>query len=856
MVAMVPCSHPPAAAAIKRLGRCALLLLVVSCLAAAISLDGFVPLAPVASYATAKDGIVVLCTDNSQVRFQVLAADLVRVRASFGQALPARDHSWAIAKSDWDTPPFSVREADGEILLSTAELEVAIHRAPLLVEFRDARTHHAINADQFPMMHDPSSGAVAAAKRLGFEEHFYGLGEKAARLDKRRGQFTMWNSDTPAYHEGTDPIYQSIPFYIGWQDSASYGIFFDNSFRTHFDFGANLQSSVVFSSDGGEMNYYFFWGPSIRRILGRYADLTGHLPMPPKWALGNQQSRWSYFPDKVAEQVVARYRADDLPLDVLHLDIHYMNGYRVFTWDPQRFPDPASFTARLRNQGVKVVVIVDPGVKYQPPAAPAVSGAAPSAASNPELVLQDKSYYVFNQGLAGDYFLKRKSGNLWIGKVWPGDAVYVDYTLAAAACWWGGLFRAYTDHGVAGIWTDMNEPSDFVDQTGNTQMDVVSFDDGAHSTYAGNRNIFALGMARATYEGLLRLRPDQRPYVITRAGYAGIQRYSTMWTGDNTTTWDALALSIPMFETLGLSGEPFIGADIGGFIGRAEPELMTRWYEVGFLTPFCRNHAEVTGYDHEPWRFGTYYEGIIRKYLKLRYRLLPFLYTALEEAHRTGVPLFRPLLLNYQDDYNTLSLDDEFMVGTDLLAAPILRPAASSRHVYLPAGTWYDFWTGRLYHAGDMQASAPLETVPLFVRGGSILPMGPEMNYVGEKTGPLSLTIYPDAQGRSRLSLYEDDGLSQAYLKGGFRRTDVSYQSTPSQSEIEIGAAQGTYQPSPRALIFTLPSAPPGLTRVLLDGAALPLRAAAEAQRGWWRSGTSVSVQIADDGQSHKLELR
>ena len=303
------------------------------------------------------------------------------------------------------------------------------------------------------------------------------------------------------------------------------------------------------------------------------------------------------------------------------------------------------------------------------------------------MAAQDKSYYVYNQGIAGDYFLKRKSGDLWVGKVWPGDAVYVDYTLAAAAHWWGGLFRAYTDHGVAGIWTDMNEPSDFIDQTGKTQMDVVTYDDGAHSTYAQNSNLFALGMARATYEGLLSV--CGRMSGRTSSPAPGMPESSATppcGPGDNTTTWDALALSIPMYETLGLSGEPFIGADIRR-IHRActSPELMTRWYEVGFLTPFCRNHAEVTGYDHEPWRFGSYYEGIIRKYLKLRYRLLPFLYSGLEEAHRTGLPMFRPLLLNYQSDYNTLSIDDEFMVGTELLAAPILRPAQSSRQG-LPAG--------------------------------------------------------------------------------------------------------------------------------------------------------------------------
>jgi alpha-glucosidase len=428
---------------------------------------------------------------------------------------------------------------------------------------------------------------------------------------------------------------------------------------------------------------------------------------------------------------------------------------------------------------------------------------------------------VFDQGLAKNYFLKRKDGSLFHGKVWPGDSVYVDYTLPEAARWWGDLHRAYTDHGVAGIWNDMNEPSDFLDQAGKTQTDVVSYDGGAKTTQAQNRNVFALNEARATYEGLERLRPNQRPYVITRAGYAGIQRYSTMWTGDNNATWDALALSIPMFETLGLSGEPFVGADAGGFMGRTNAELLSRWYQVAFLTPFCRNHADIAAYDHEPWRFGTFYEGIIRKYLKLRYRLLPFLYTALEEAHRTGVPLFRPLLLNYQDDPNTLNIDDEFMVGDALLEAPILRPGETARLVYLPAGIWYDHWTGQRYEGGrTIRAEAPLETVPLFVRGGVILPTGPEMNYVGERpSDPLRFEIYPDAEGRASGSLYEDDGATIAYRQGVVRRTEVAYRN----AEVELSAPTGTFQPAPRRLVFSL---------------------------------HGRTVQITDDGRAHRVELR
>jgi alpha-glucosidase len=790
-------------------------LLSLSLPAAAIDLSGLTPIGPVSGFTTVSDGITLTCRDGSEVAIRVLAPDLVRVRAAFGHALGARDHSWAIAKTDWSASKWSVKEEPDALELTTGELEVVVHRDPLRVEFRDAATHTVVNADQRPMMFDPHSGAVAAAKKLGFDEHFYGLGEKAAHLDKRRGVFSMWNMDTPAYVEGTDPIYQSIPFYLGWQNGAAYGIFFDNSFRTEFDFGRSSQEYAAFSSEGGEMNYYFFYGPSMKKILGRYAELTGHMPMPPMWALGNQQCRWGYYPASMAEEVVRRYRADDLPLDVLYLDIDYMDKYRVFTWDRERFPNPSALTARLLRQGVKLVTIVDPGIKYQP----AESSAEP--AGPPELAPHDKNYFVFDQGLAKNYFLKRKDGSLFHGKVWPGDSVYVDYTQPEAARWWGDLHRAYTDHGVAGIWNDMNEPSDFLDQLGKTQTDVVYYDGGANTTQAQNRNVFALNEARATYEGLERLRPNQRPYVITRAGYAGIQRYSTMWTGDNTASWEALALSIPMFQSLGLSGEPFVGADAGGFMGRTNAELLARWYQVAFLTPFCRNHADIAAYDHEPWRFGTYYEGIIRKYLKLRYKLMPFLYTALDEAHSTGVPIFRPLLLNYQDDPNTLTIDDEFMVGEALLEAPILRPGETARLVYLPAGTWYDYWTGQRFAGGTMiRVEAPLEKVPLFVRGGVILPTGPEINYVGEKPAdPLRFEIYPDAEGRASGSLYEDDGATVAYRQGVVRRTDVAYR----DGGVDLGAAAGSFQPGPRRLVFSV---------------------------------QGKSAQIEDDGRARRIELR
>jgi alpha-glucosidase len=771
---------------------------------------------PVVSFTKSANGVTITCRDNSQVQLTVLAADLVRVRTSFGKAIPPRDHSWAIHKTDWPTPRWNVVSTDDSISIKTDELDVRVRRDPLLIEFRDPKTTKVINADEQPMAHDargllkammfdPGAGQfVAVSKRLGFDEHFYGLGEKATRLDKRRGSFVNWNSDTPGYTEGRDPIYQTVPFYLGLDQSAAYGIFFDNSYRSYFDFGRSSQQRVWFGAEGGEINYYFFYGPSIKKILSRYAELTGHMPLPPLWTLGNQQSRWSYYPDRMVEEVVRQYRERDLPLDVVHLDIDYMQAYRVFTWDAKRFPNPKELTERLGRQGVKLVTIVDPGVKHQPTPDPVTR----TSSDRSPLESQDRSYYVLNEGLKNNYFQRRKNGELFIPKVWPGDSVFVDYTLPEARQWWGDLHRAYTDFGVAGIWTDMNEPADFVDQTGKNQMDVVSYDEGEKSTHAKNRNVFALLMARATYEGLQRLQPDRRPFVITRAAYAGVQRYSTMWTGDTNSTWESLALNIPMFTSLGLSGQPFVGSDVGGFIGRGNGELLARSYQIGFLAPFCRNHKNIDSYDQEPWRFGKHYEDIIRKYLKLRYQLLPFLYTTLEEAHRTGVPLFRPLVLNYQNDPNTYNLDDQFMVGSDLLVAPVVKPDVTRRLVYLPKGSWYDYWTNKRYEGETMiSVDAPLETVPMFVRAGAIIPMGPELRYVGEKPfDPITFNIYPDEKGSASVTLYEDDGVSPAYTQGGFRRTTINVGSSSGGYNVEISKPEGRYDPGPRKLNFVIKS--------------------------------------------------
>jgi len=811
--------------------------------AAGAPAPGLQPIGAVAAVAADARGATLTCADGATVQLTVLAPDVVRVRAIFAGQAAAPDHSWAVDRPDWPPAPWHLGETADAVTLTTTDVEVVVRRSPLLVEFRDAATHRAVNADERPMARDPQTGQVEAAKRLGLDEHFYGLGEKAAPLDRRRGAFTMWNSDTPGYVAGTDPIYQSVPFYLGLENGTAYGLFYDNAWRSTFEFGHLDQEAVTYRADGGELNYYYFAGPALKQILGRYTELTGRMPLPPLWALGNQQSRYSYYPDTMAEAIVRRYRAEQLPLDVLYLDIHYMDGYRDFTWNPQRFPDPKGLLDRLRAAGVKVVTIIDPGVKYQP-AAPD----APAAAHYP----------VFDAGLAGNYFLRRRDGSLWIGRVWPGEAVYTDYTRADARRWWGDLHRPLLDAGVAGIWDDMNEPSDFTDQTGRSQADVVFDDLGARTPYAANRNTFALNEVRATYEGLARLQPDRRPFILTRAGYAGVQRYAAMWTGDNNATWDALALNLPMFASLGLSGETFVGADIPGFIGRATPELLVRSYELACLVPLLRNHAAIDNYDHEPWRFGPAYTDIIRHYLRLRYRLLPYLYTTMEAASRTGVPLFRPLVLNFQDDPNTFNLDDEFMAGDALLSAPVLRPGVRGREVYLPAGPWYDYGSGQTVPGGRLLwTEADLDRLPLYVRGGSILPSTEAMDFVGQSPwDPVRFDVYPDAQGAAAGSLYEDDGVSPAYRDGAFRRTAVTYAAEPGGARLTVAAPEGRYAPGPRRFEFTLHAAP-AVAAVSLDGHPLPRLAAGAGGDGWWPDAAgALHVRLADDAQAQVLTFR
>jgi alpha-glucosidase len=470
--------------------------------------------------------------------------------------------------------------------------------------------------------------------------------------------------------------------------------------------------------------------------------------LPPLWTLGYHQCRWSYYPETRVRKLAADFRTvHHVPCDCIHLDIHYMDGYRCFTWDPERFPDPAGLIAGLHEQGFKVIVIVDPGIKA------------------------DHDYWVCKSGLEQDVFCKLPDGKTCFkGPVWPGDCYFPDFTDPRVRAWWGNLYQALTGVGVDGVWNDMNEPLVF-GPLGTTFPDVVRHDmEGRGGDHIEAHNVYGMQMARATVEGLKRLRPDERPVCITRSGWAGVQRYAMSWTGDNESNWGSLWLTMPMLMNLGLCGLAHTGPDVGGFSGFATGELFTRWLQMGVFLPFLRAHTCTHSPDQEPWSWGEPYLTINRRFIELRYRLLPYLYTAFWQCVQTGIPIVRPLLLAFQDETATHTLDDQFLCGDAFLVAPVIEEGAARRFVYLPAGTWYDFWTDELLSGpARVEVEAPLERLPLFIRDGSVVPMAPPMQYVGERpVDLLTLHIYP---GDGESQLYEDDGRTWAFQGTDYRLT-------------------------------------------------------------------------------------
>jgi alpha-glucosidase len=560
-------------------------------------------------------------------------------------------------------------------------------------------------------------------------ERFFACGERTAGLEKTGSHQVFWNVDPPMGHTASfNNLYTSIPFVLSLSGGRAYGVLFDNTGRVEIDLAKADPSRVVYEAAGGDLRFYVFEGPTPRDVLERYTALTGRTPMPPLWALGNQQSRWSYMSADEVRSVAGEFRARGIPCDVLYLDIDYMEGYRVFTWDEERFPAPADFIASLGEDGFRVVTIIDPGVKADP------------------------EYRVYREGRENGFFCLTFEGDEYRNVVWPGLCAFPDFSNPRVRDWWGSLHSDLLDAGVAGVWCDMNEPALFVPQQSTMPDDVVHPGGGRAQVHADVHNAYGQWMAESTRSGLASLRPERRPFVISRAGYAGLQRHAMQWTGDNSSWWEHLWMSMPQLQNLGLSGLAWSGVDIGGFFDDCNGELLARWTEFGIFQPYCRNHSAMGTVRQEPWAFGEPWESICRDMLLLRMRLLPYLYTLFEECHRTGAPILRPLLFEFPDDETTYSADDQFLLGSSLLIAPITRPGIEHRHVYLPAGDWRHFWSGELVSGpAHVLAHAPLGQPAIYARGA--IPLGDPIMHTGERSG---LTWRVFTAGAS--SLYEDAG--------------------------------------------------------------------------------------------------
>lgn len=581
---------------------------------------------------------------------------------------------------------------------------------------------------------------IEVVKEMLHTKVFYGLGDMTGFLNKKGYAYELWNTDNPMPHvDSFKSLYKSIPFMIAKQPDSVYGIFMDNTCHSYWDFGQESREYYYFAADGGNLNYYFYSGESIKEVIAAYMKMTGTAPVPQMWTLGYHQSRWGYESRNDILEIADKMRQLEIPCDAIHFDIDYMERFKVFTFDREKYGEPEELTELLAKKGFKAVAILDPGVK------------------------KEEGYDIYEEGEKNQYFVTKPDGELYTNAVWPGKAVYPDFGRAKVRQWWMEKEKRLVDYGFRGIWNDMNEPAGF---EGDIPQDIVFYDEDIKSTHAVMHNVYGHLMSKAAYEGMQK-QDRRRPFIITRACYAGSQRYACTWTGDNHSIWSHLQMAIPQLCNLGMSGMGFAGTDIGGFGSDATEELLIRWMQLGCFSPMCRNHSSKVGRYQEPWQYDETTCQIYKKYVELRYQLLPYLYDCFCDMAKTGIPVMRPLVLAYENDLNTWELNDEFMLGEHMLVSPVITQGSRTKMVYLPQGEWIDFDTGEVMEGSRyFVKDAPLDTCPVFVKAGTILPIYPVRQYVGEKEiTELTLRVY---QGEGEYFHYQDDGESFHYRQGEY----------------------------------------------------------------------------------------
>ncbi|PSB09897.1 alpha-glucosidase [filamentous cyanobacterium CCP2] len=673
--------------------------------------------------ATATDRGAYFSFEQAELEIDFLMPDLVRFNWLPG--LPPVPY--AIVQQDWDMVETTLGKSEKGWTIASQALHVTVGIDGAITVCNAAGK---VVRQEHPPQRQGERWIQQADLQL--EEHLYGLGERASTLNLRAAldetqvgkAYRMWNYDPGGrYPPGTDPMYICIPVYMGLRDGESYLIFYENSFRAQFTF----TDKAIVDFEGGSLRYYVVVGEPAH-LLDRYTQLTGRAPMPARWILGYHQSRWGYRTEETVRQEVETFQFHNLPLSAIHLDIDCQAEHRPFTLDPQRFPKVSQFTQELAHSGIRLIAINNPGIKY-------------SYHSN-----------LFLEGRILEAFCTYPDGKLVIAPVWAGRMVFPDFTNPKVRAWWSRQYAYLLDVGVAGFWHDMNEPAAFVLWGDHTLPSMAQHClEGRGGDHREAHNVYGLLEAEAAYESLQRYRPENRPFIVSRSGWAGLQRYAWTWTGDTICTWEALRQTISTVVGLGLSGLPFNGPDIGGFQGNPSAELYLRWFQMATFFMFYRTHSSTSVIPRAPWTYGEPYLSIMRSFLQLRYQLMPYFYTLAWEAAQKGYPPVRPLFWSNWNDRTLWDIEDAFCLGDALLVCPIVEEGKQVRSITLPNGYWYNFWNDQKIEGGrTIQLEAPLKQIPLLIKAGSILPM--------EQDQQLILHLYPLESGQSEGYLYSDAG--------------------------------------------------------------------------------------------------
>lgn len=693
--------------------------------------------------------------------------NIIRVRVSMEKNL--NDFSYALQSQEIpDFNGFQVTENRNRIIISTSAIFIEIEKDPSFRVIFKNQQGETINED-FPGEGFGTTflgDKVTVYKKLMEGERFVGLGEVLGNLDKRGMGFTLNNTDTWKYGDPRLPMYVSVPFYIGIHQQQVYGIFFNNAWKTFFNFGLSTPDFSSFSADGGDADYFFFYDHSVGKIIEHYTSITGRMPLPPLWSLGYHQSRCSYYPQENVEILAETFRRKNIPVDCIVLDADYLHEYEPFRINKNRFPDLPGLAADLKKMNIEITASVNPGIKI------------------------DSTYEAYHDGLSKDIFVKYSNGSLFVSDIAPNTNHFPDFTNPKAREWWIEKMKFLPENGIHGYWNDMNEPA----VGGSYLPDNLLFDfDGKKANALEAKNVFGMQMARSSYESALKYGEGRRPFILTRSGFAGVQRYSAVWTGDNTASDEFLLGGVLLNNQMGLSGISFVGPDIGGYIGDGTKELFTRWMQVGVFSPFMRNHKGFFTTANEPWAFGEETEAISKAWIGFRYRLVPYLYSAFYETSLTGMPVARSLCLDYPFEnkvYDNL-FQYEFLFGDALLIIPVTS-AEKIKKIWLPGGDWYDIYTDELL-TGDKEwlQEVPVYQIPVYVKTSAIIPLQTLVQSTKDKPADTLFILFFNGKEKNSLVYYEDAGDGFDYQKGDFCKRIFEFD--PEKGQVVFRKQDGSY---------------------------------------------------------------